>query len=198
MFALLSSELSLLDFLETRCEEQFTSQSALDSPESHYDPEQRYRYRKNLSLHQLTAQIETVVALKAIRRGLRTVPRTLKKVEGISLPIVVVETVKTPSGNVKPHQPILNGNLERLILAKAKKSHTRPNPHMIRAISQPTTYRISPDPLEYWFRVPVLTNVAAATFPSRIIAKPPCPSGPRGRKTETMTSRGGKWYTVRR
>ena len=35
-----------------------------------------------------------------------TVPRILKNLDGVSEPMVVVETARTPRGKVKPHQPV--------------------------------------------------------------------------------------------
>ena len=50
-----------------------------------------------------------VPALTSIHRRAtateKMVPSTLKNRLGSSVAIVVVDTVKTPSGNVKPHQP---------------------------------------------------------------------------------------------
>ena len=127
-----------------------------------------------------------------------TVPSTLKKVEGNSFPIVVVEVVNTPRGNVNPHHPMLNGNRLRLILAAAKNSHTSPNPHIMVAANHPTTYNISPGLDVPDCSVPVIGKSVEATFPNCMMAKPPWPSGPRGRKTETITSRGGSLWIVRR
>lgn len=69
-----------------------------------------------------------------------TVPNTFRKFDDISLAIWVVETVKTPKGYTKPHQPMLKGSLRLLILAKAKNNHTRPKPQSTNAIIQPRTY----------------------------------------------------------
>ena len=126
------------------------------------------------------------------RQGKRlTVPNTSKNCDGISFPIWTVETVKTPMGNVKPHHPMLKGNLLRLILASAKKNQTRAKPHIISAIRNPTTYRMSPALVVLSLRVLVTGKIFIATTPSSMIAKPPWPKGPSGRKTETITSRGG-------
>lgn len=66
-----------------------------------------------------------------------TVPSTLKNNEGISLPIVVVDTENTPSGKVNPHHPILNGNLLWLMLATANNSHKIPYAHITNATIHP-------------------------------------------------------------
>lgn len=124
-------------------------------PTSNHDPEQRDRDGKDLITSrsylviQLNILLLTVAHIqllfaRVIREGIRTVPSTLKNNDGISFPSVVVDTANTPSGKVKPHQPILNGNLLRLMLASAKKSQTIAKPHMMSAINQPTTYKISP------------------------------------------------------
>jgi len=120
----------------------------------------------------------TVLAVTIIHNNvtatLKIVLRTLKNVLGNSFAICVVLVVNTPSGNVKPHHPILNGNLLLVMLAAAKKSHTSPNPHIIVATAQPRTYNISPELAEEGrARVSVLGNKDIATFPSCMIAKPP-------------------------
>ncbi len=60
----------------------------------------------------------------------KRVPRTLKNELGTSFAKVVVATAYTPNGNVKPHQPMLNGNRLQLMLASAKNSQTSPNPQI--------------------------------------------------------------------
>ena len=125
-----------------------------------------------------------------------TVPRTLKNSDGNSFAICVVDVANTPNGNVNPHHPILNGNLLLVILAAAKNNHTSPNPHITVAVNQPMIYRNWPAFTDPSFgesgSVCVIGKISIATFPSCIIAKPPCPRGPIGRNTETITSRGGR------
>jgi hypothetical protein len=89
--------------------------------------------------------------------------RTLKNRLGSSSPIDLVLRAKAPIGKVNPHQPynflvlggscgegagltILNGNFDLLMLARAKNNQTSPYPHMIKANSKPTTYKILPEP----------------------------------------------------
>jgi hypothetical protein len=68
-----------------------------------------------------------------------TVPTTLKNLEGSSVPIWTVLAAKTPSGNVKPHHPILNGKfLDRTIEASAKNNQTSPKAQRIKAIRNPS------------------------------------------------------------
>jgi hypothetical protein len=145
---------------------------------------------------------------------MHTIVRTLKNRLGSSSPIVLVLRAKTPMGKVNPHQPynrlvladsyvergasitILKGNLDLLMLARAKNNQTSPYPHMIKASPKPTTYKILPEPSAP--SEPVSGKSFQATLPNCMMANPPCPSGPRGRNTETMTSRGGRRCTVRR
>ena len=156
---------------------------------------------KNMAPVQTLLRVLTATKIQSsVTATENIVARTLKNVLGSSLAICAVLVVNTPRGNVNPHQPMLNGNLDLVILAAAKKSHTSPKPHITVAVTQPNTKRISPELTaeDERGRVPVLGKSDMATDPSCIIAKPPCPRGPRGRKTETMTSRGGRWWSVRR
>jgi hypothetical protein len=86
----------------------------------------------------LIVTVASIITEFTLRDKVPTAPSTLKKIDGNSLPICIVLVVKTPSGNVNPHHPMLKGNLIK-ILANAKNSQTSPNPHMINAISSPTT-----------------------------------------------------------
>jgi hypothetical protein len=77
--------------------------------------------------------------------------------------------MNTPIGNVKPHQPMLNGKLFALyIVATAKKSHTRPNPQRINAVMNPKIYRNGP--ARGW-RELVRGKIRMATRPSSIILR---------------------------
>ena len=111
------------------------------------------------TIHSTTTMIENMV------------PKTLKNREGNSLARAVVATVNTPKGNVKPHQPMLNGNLEREIVASAKKSHTSPKPHMIKPTKRPKVYAICPA-IGARGTVFVRWKTARASEPSCIMAKP--------------------------
>ena len=103
---------------------------AYDKPQQDYTPRQ--------SLPILLADSRTVGS------ELLTTPKIVKPFEGISLPSRIVDAANTPIGNVKPHHPILNGNLPRLIDARAKKIQTSPNPHIINAVIKPNMYNTSP------------------------------------------------------
>jgi hypothetical protein len=69
-----------------------------------------------------------------------TVPKILKKVDGISVPIVIELIDHTPIGKVKPHQPMLKWKgLLLYMLASAKINQTSPQLHMISAMKNPRT-----------------------------------------------------------
>ncbi len=159
-----SPSLSLLPFniLQTGREEYISCDSFPDSGTGYHYPEQSYDNRENLRFISVRSRNQ----MEWNGGGLLTVPRTLKKAEGNSMPIWIVEVVKTPSGKVNPHHPILNGNLLRLMLAKAKNSHTRPNPHIITAVRKPITYRISPACVVVSLSVWVRGNTFIATIPN--------------------------------
>jgi len=78
--------------------------------------------------------------------------------------------VNTPSGNVNPHHPMLKGNLLLVILAAAKNSQTRANPHIIVATSHPSTYSISAELVVEDCKVPVLAKMRRATEPRFMMA----------------------------
>jgi hypothetical protein len=68
-----------------------------------------------------------------------TVPRTLKNLDGISCPNVIVDPVNTPVANTMLHQPMLNGDFDLPNEATAQNSHASPNPHIRRAVKKPKT-----------------------------------------------------------
>lgn len=76
----------------------------------------------------------------------RTVPKALKNMISISRPNAIVFAAYTPSGNVNPHQPILNGKREVYrTVARANTSQTKPKLHMRRDMKTPKTYAIWPE-----------------------------------------------------
>ena len=99
----LISSFFTLKIFQTRGIQQFSCRQLPQSAASDHNPEDCYRHREDLdvpfSISPILAPYKPEIWKKP------TVPRTSKNLEGISLPIVVVETVRTPRGKVKPHQP---------------------------------------------------------------------------------------------
>lgn len=87
----------------------------------------------------------------------------MKNVISISRPNSIVFAAYTPSGNVNPHQPILNGNGEVCrTVARANTSQIKPKLHMRRDMKTPITYAVWP---EIGSRNCESCNNTRATFP---------------------------------
>ncbi|RHZ59597.1 uncharacterized protein CDV56_107956 [Aspergillus thermomutatus] len=145
-----------------------------------------------------------------------TVPRTLKNAEGSSLPNWHVPIAYAPTGKVKAHQPILNGNLPDFRTdAQAKKSQGRPKAQRISAVIAPTTYTIEAAELSFnvWvFEITVFPAVPSLTalkydrlgvdsLMNLILgpyAKVPDPKGPIGKNTLMITPLCGNLCTASR
>ena len=87
----------------TRSIEQLPRASPFCSSKGNHNPE-----KDHCDAEYLHPQIRDRTLL--VGKEVLTVPKILKNCEGISTPNVIVLTAYTPRGNVKPHQPILNGN----------------------------------------------------------------------------------------
>ena len=186
-----STPLSLesLPFFEAWCNEDLLPASLNNGTGTNNNPKKDNDSREDLHI------LETVIFST---NGLKlTVPKILKNSEGSSFAMVVVATVNTPSGKVNPHQPILNGNFDRVIEANAKKSQTSANPHMISPTTKPKVYRKGPAEVCAG-KLDVSGKTLIASFPSCMMPKEPWPNGPNGRKTDTITSLGGILCIVRR
>lgn len=89
--------------------------------------------------HALTAVPTATVNHRITRVTVKIVPNTLNATESNSVPNCSVADVKTPIGNVKPHQPMLNGIFSprvRILRIEemAMMSHTKPKPQIVRAM----------------------------------------------------------------
>lgn len=165
--ALLFSEI-----IDTRGEEHVTLENHVQRSAGNHDPKQKYRQGSNL------------------------VEATLKNVLSRLTASILPQVAQTPRGKVNPHQPMLKGKCRIVArLMRAKHTHTRANPHMIMPVNTPRMYRASapratstPAALKTW----VCGKSFTATLPSCWMPKPPCPRGPTGRKTDTITSLGGR------
>lgn len=127
-------------------------------------------------------------------------PSTLKSVDPVSFPIVVVETVSTPSEHVKPPPAQFKWKFSSAnTREREKEPHYRKFPHHKRHHPARDIYKFQgpPHAATPAGRVFVRGKICIETFPNCMIAKPPCPRGPRERKTETITSRGGNLCTRR-
>src|SRR6187402_376015 len=100
----------------------------------------------------------------------------------------MVDPVKPPVANTMLHQPRLNGAFTLPKEARAQNSHASPKLHINRAVKKPITYIIWP---ATGIRVFVVGKTVCETWPIFIMPNPPSPSGPNGRNTEEMSSRGG-------
>jgi len=96
--------------------------------------------------------------------------------------------VNGPSGKVKPHQAIekpMRGNLAATVMT-ARTIHNIAYPHMIRPRKRPIPWKTEDMSSE-------TKVIPLAMIPSLIIAAPPWPSGPIGRKLLTRTSFAGNY-----
>ena len=105
---------------------------------------------------------------------------------------------KHPQGKRETPPTHVEGKLASTDTRRSEEQSDERESHMIIAMRNPTIYSVSPAYVIFVGKLCVSRNTVRATLPSCIMPKPPCPSGPSGRNTLTITARGGILYIVRR